>query len=124
MYASAAPGFTILLAGFGERIDLFLVTKLEQQGYRVRTANGYSAIIAELQLYAPHLALIDLPDSTALDQMHALRHLYHGALIIIGPPRDSRLLVQVLDSGADEYVPRPFRTDELLARVRAQLRRC
>lgn len=123
MDASTAPSFTILLASFGERIDLFLVTPFEQQGYRVQTAQGYAAIIAELQRYAPNVALIDLPDSTALDQVRALRQHYRGALIITGPSRDSHLLVQVLDSGADEYVQRPFRTDELLARVRAQLRR-
>jgi DNA-binding response OmpR family regulator len=44
-------------------------------------------------------------------------------MIVIGPPRNDRLLVASLEYGADDYVQRPFRTDELMARVRAQLRR-
>ncbi|MFV9506440.1 MAG: response regulator [Oscillochloridaceae bacterium umkhey_bin13] len=123
MYSHVSPPtLTILIAGLGERVDAFLVPELEKDGYRIQTAQGQAAILNALTSL-PDLILLDLPGFEVLEQLAALRAIYQGAILVVGPPRNSRLLVQTLDSGADEYLGRPFRTDELLARIRAKLRR-
>lgn len=122
MCANVSRTFTILIAGFGERLDTFLVPEFERSGYRVQTAQGQATIPTALA-WMPDLILLDLPGVEQLEQLSDLRTSYQGAILVLGPPRNSRLVVQVLDAGADEYLARPFRLDELLARIRAQLRR-
>ncbi|NTV62018.1 MAG: response regulator transcription factor [Oscillochloris sp.] len=117
-----AFAYTILVAGLGSRIEEFLVPMLAAQGHTVQTAVGAREIFAALEVDFD-LLLVDLPSEAELSYLHDLRVACHCALIIIGPPRNDRLLVASLEQGADDYVQRPFRTDELMARIRAQLRR-
>jgi DNA-binding response OmpR family regulator len=117
-----SSSYTILIAGLGSRIEDFLVPVLTGQGHLVRTAVGPAAALAALA-EAFDLALVDLPSENELGALRDLRDRCGCAMIVIGPPRNERLLVAALEHGADDYVQRPFRTDELMARVRAQLRR-
>ncbi|NTW03662.1 MAG: response regulator transcription factor [Oscillochloris sp.] len=117
-----ASAYTILLAGLGSRIDDFLVPVLTGQGHIVHTAVGPSAIFAALDVTFD-LALVDLPTEKELVYLRELRDRCVCAVVVIGPSRNDRLLVASLEHGADDYVQRPFRTDELMARIRAQLRR-
>jgi DNA-binding response OmpR family regulator len=114
--------YTILIAGLGSRIEDFLVPVLTSQGHIVRTAIGPAATFASLT-EAFDVALVDLPSENELLYLRDLRDRCGCAIIVIGPSRNDRLLVSALEHGADDYVQRPFRTDELMARVRAQLRR-
>jgi DNA-binding response OmpR family regulator len=114
--------YTILIAGLGSRIEDFLVPVLTGQGHLVHTAIGLAATLESLS-EAFDLALIDLPSESEFQYLRDLRATCSCAMIVIGPPRNERLLVAALEQGADDYVQRPFRTDELMARVRAQLRR-
>jgi DNA-binding response OmpR family regulator len=114
--------YTILIAGLGSRIEDFLVPVLTGQGHTVHTAIGPAATFAALSDVFD-LALIDLPSERELTYLPDVRDRCGCAMIVIGPPRNDPLLVAALEHGADDYVQRPFRTDELMARVRAQLRR-
>lgn len=114
--------FTILIGGLGARTEDYLVPILEGQGYIVRTAAGFPALLDTLSR-SLDLVILDLPSDTELADLVTVRAACPCSLIVIGPSRDDRLLVAALELGADDYLQRPFRTDELLARIRAQLRR-
>ncbi|MEI7770737.1 MAG: hypothetical protein WCI67_12135 [Chloroflexales bacterium] len=117
-----AFSYTVLIASLGSRIEEFLVPVLTGHDYTVRTAVGLAAIFASLDA-SIDLVLLDLPSEGDLRDLSELRDRCGCAMIVIGPARNNRLLVASLEHGADDYVQRPFRTDELMARVRAQLRR-
>lgn len=114
--------YRILVAGLGSRIEDFLVPLLIAQGHSVFRAIGAHDIFLALDTDFD-LLLLDLPSENELMYLRVLRHRSGCAMIVIGPPRNDRLLVDALEQGADDYVQRPFRTDELMARIRAQLRR-
>ncbi|MBX0329280.1 hypothetical protein K2Z83_16520 [Oscillochloris sp. ZM17-4] len=114
--------YTILVAGLGSRVEDFLVPVLADQGHIIHTAVGPTAIFATLDTQFD-LLLIDLPSEGELGYLRELRDRCGCAMVVFGPARNDRLLVAALEQGADDYVQRPFRTDELLARIRAQLRR-
>jgi len=117
-----ALAYSLLVAGLGSRIDDFLIPVLDGQGYDVHSAIGRDQLLAALGRDFD-LVLLDLPSPTELPQLAEVRAATACPLLIIGPARSDKLLVAALEQGADDYVQRPFRTDELLARIRAQLRR-
>lgn len=113
---------SVVIAGLGSRVDEFLVPILVANDYQVQTAVGIEPLL-QIVSRSVDLVLLDLPSDAELGQIDRLRDRYGGSLLVIGPPRNDKLLVAALERGADDYVQRPFRTDELLARIRAQLRR-
>lgn len=113
---------SVVIAGLGNRVDEFLVPIFVASDYQVQTALGIDQLL-QLVSRSVDLVLLDLPSAAELDQLDQLRSVYSGSLLVIGPARNDKLLVAALEHGADDYMPRPFRTDELLARIRAQLRR-
>jgi DNA-binding response OmpR family regulator len=114
--------YSVLIAGLGRRIEEYLIPALQSEGYRVQTASGREALLGTVSL-ALDLVLLDLPRAEDVDQIGELRPLIACPLVVVGPARNDRLLISALEQGADDYVTRPFRTAELLARIRAQLRR-
>lgn len=117
-----ALAYSILVAGLGTRIDEFLVPVFTSQGYKVQSAIGLKSTLASIS-HSLDLVLIDVPTADELSGLIDVRAACSCALVVVGPARNDKLLVAVLEQGADDYVQRPFRTDELLARIRAQLRR-
>lgn len=117
-----AQAYNLLVAGLGRKIDEFLIPVLEGQGYHVRTAVGRDELLGVAGC-SFELVLVDLPSGDELPLLAELRGACAASLMVIGPARNDKLLVVALEQGADDYVQRPFRTDELLARIRAQLRR-
>ncbi|MEI8306687.1 MAG: hypothetical protein WCF99_06420 [Chloroflexales bacterium] len=113
---------TVLVAGLGSRIEEFLGSVLTDHGYTIRTAIGPEAVFASLNEWFD-LVLVDLPSEDELGYLRPLRNRCACAMIVIGPPRNGKLLVASLEQGADDYVQRPYRIDELMARMRAQMRR-
>lgn len=111
----------ILIGGLGDYIDEYLSPLLTSAGYYVHIARGSTVLFDTLNRQTD-LALIDLPGNDYLDLLNALRTQYTGTLVVLGPRHD-RLVVTAFAQGVDDYVSRPFRADELMARVRAQLRR-
>jgi DNA-binding response OmpR family regulator len=120
-------GPVILLVEDDEAIAAPLGRALASQGYLVRTARTAAlALDLSVEQPAPDLVLLDLglPD---LDGVQVARHLRERlplAVIVMITARGAELDVVVgLDAGADDYVTKPFRLGELLARIRAHLRR-
>jgi DNA-binding response OmpR family regulator len=116
------PG--ILLVEDDEAIASGLVRVLEAQGYAARhLARGAPALAAAA---ATRLVILDLglPDIDGIDVCRRLRRARPELAILILTARDRELdVVTGLDAGADDYLVKPFRLAELLARVRAHLRR-
>jgi DNA-binding response OmpR family regulator len=116
----------ILLAEDDEGIRLPLVSALESAGYDVEALpTGGQAVAAGL--HGDHdLVVLDigLPGIDGLEVCHRVREARPGVPIIFLTARNGEGdAVDGLDAGADDYVTKPFRLDELLARVRAQLRK-
>ncbi|NJM07917.1 response regulator transcription factor [Candidatus Gracilibacteria bacterium] len=113
------PLVNVSIVSIGGKLDEFVQTALREQGYRIVLPEAAKdSAFAEADLL-----LLTLATAQELTYIREARDCFGGPLIVIGPSRDSQLLITALEAGADDYVQRPFRTDELLARIRAQLRR-
>lgn len=86
-------------------------------------ANGRDGLIAAA-MHPPDLVLLDLglPDEDGQLVLKKLREWYTGAIIILSVRNSEEDIVRALDSGANDYLTKPFRTGELLARIRSALR--
>jgi two-component system KDP operon response regulator KdpE len=75
--------------------------------------------------HPPQLILLDigLPDKSGHEILKELRHWYNKAIIILSVQNDETDIVAALDNGATDYLTKPFRTVELLARIRSAIRR-
>jgi two-component system, OmpR family, KDP operon response regulator KdpE len=98
---------------------------LEAEGFRVFEAETLQRGIIEAGTRKPDLVILDLglPDGEGLDFIHAVRAWGHFPIIILSARSEESDKVESLDAGADDYLAKPFGVAELLARVRAALRR-
>jgi DNA-binding response OmpR family regulator len=108
-----------------EAIASGLVRVLDSQGFRVRrTHRGRQALAMAGEDVGLVLLDLGLPDLDGLEVCRRLRAARPDLAILILTARDQELdIVSGLDAGADDYLVKPFRLSELLARVRAHLRR-
>jgi DNA-binding response OmpR family regulator len=116
----------ILVVEDDEAIGRGLSQALAAQGYTVRWAPTGTDALRDAAEAAPDLVLLDLglPDVDGVDLCRRLRATSPGTTIVMLTARSAEIDVVVgLDAGADDYVTKPFRLAELLARVRAHLRR-
>jgi DNA-binding response OmpR family regulator len=116
---------SILLVEDDDAIASALTRVLDSQGYRVRRlARGAGAHVAAGDGVAVVILDLGLPDVDGIDVCRRLRSSQPELGILILTARDRELdVVAGLDAGADDYLIKPFRLSELLARVRAQVRR-
>jgi DNA-binding response OmpR family regulator len=98
---------------------------LKQEGYDVTVAGSASEALGLMGRWLPDLVLLDvgLPDLSGVEVCRRLRSDWPGPIIMLTARRQDADKVIGLDSGADDYVTKPFVSTELLARVRAALRR-
>mgnify|MGYP002574742728 FL=1 len=99
---------------------------LEQERYIVETAATYAEADARIAAYSYDCILLDimLPDGSGLRLLEHIKHLRRRDNVIIISARDSLDdKVEGLELGADDYLPKPFHTAELLARIRSVMRR-
>ncbi|MBN9490911.1 MAG: response regulator transcription factor [Alphaproteobacteria bacterium] len=105
-------------------IRRLLRTTLTAQDYRpIEAATGGEALSA-LRHHRPDLVLLDLglPDIDGLELIGRIRALEPVPIVVLSSRGDEAAKVRALDSGADDYVTKPFGADELMARIRAALR--
>jgi two-component system KDP operon response regulator KdpE len=98
---------------------------LKTRGYDVDTAAGGLDALAEAARHVPDVILLDLglPDMDGLDVIAGLRSWTNVPIVVLSGRASQETKVEALDAGADDYVTKPFSMDELLARLRAVLRR-
>ncbi|HEX6557280.1 MAG TPA: response regulator transcription factor [Ktedonobacteraceae bacterium] len=115
----------ILLVDDDPKIIALLRRGLAYEGFEVYTAMDGDAGLAAAQKYQPHIVLLDItmPGQDGFELCRRLR--LHGdmAIIMLTARDDVEDKVNALNLGADDYVPKPFAFDELVARIRAVLRR-
>ena len=105
-------------------IKRFLRVTLHAQGYRLfEAANGADGLV-EVATRQPDVVVIDLglPDMDGLEVIRRLREWSAVPVIVLSARGGERDKVAALDAGADDYIEKPFGTEELLARVRVALR--
>ena len=115
----------ILVVDDEPQITRVLRTSLSSQNYDVRVANDGETALEIMKDWSPDLVITDLsmPNMDGLELCRRLRQATQIPIIVLSVRGEERTKVQALDSGADDYVTKPFGIEELLARVRASLRR-
>lgn len=115
----------ILVVDDDRRITSMLRRALRAEGYEVRIANDGSEGLARVRERQPDLVVLDLlmPGIDGLAVCRRLREESDLPILILTAKDETQDRVRGLDSGADDYLVKPFALDELLARVRALLRR-
>ncbi|MBZ5720329.1 MAG: response regulator transcription factor [Acidobacteriia bacterium] len=115
----------ILVVDDEPQITRVLRTSLSSQGYDIRAANDGETALEIMKDWTPELVITDLsmPNMDGLELCRRIRSVSQIPIIVLSVRGEERTKIQALDAGADDYVTKPFGIDELLARVRAHLRR-
>lgn len=114
----------ILIIDDEAAIRKLLEITLQSHDYRVSQAtNGKEGLIKAAN-HPPDLILLDLglPDQSGHDVLKELRAWYHKPILILSVFHEEENIVNALDGGANDYLIKPFRSGELLARIRSLLR--
>jgi two-component system, OmpR family, KDP operon response regulator KdpE len=116
---------SLLVTDDDHRMRRLLRLNLEQAGYRVTTAEDGSTAIDLVELDPPELILLDImmPGIDGFTCLERLREFSNVPVILLTAKGEERDKVRGLDLGADDYLTKPFGPAEMLARVRAVLRR-
>src|ERR1700684_3398309 len=115
----------ILVVDDEPQITRVLRTTLSAQGYDIRVANDGEMALELMKNWTPHVVVTDLamPNMDGVGLCRQLRQMSQVPIIVLSVRGQDRAKVEALDAGADDYVTKPFSMNELLARIRAQLRR-
>jgi two-component system, OmpR family, KDP operon response regulator KdpE len=119
------PVRNILVVDDERPIRRALEVTLTKAGYRVSTATDGSETLTTAALDPPDLVILDLmlPDADGAEVCSQLRDWLRAPILLISAVGDEQDKIRALDAGADDYLTKPFGIGELLARVRALLRR-
>jgi two-component system KDP operon response regulator KdpE len=123
--AGPAGKGNILVVDDEPQITRVLKTTLSSHGYGIRTASDGSEALQLMKDWVPDLIITDLrmPNMDGLGLCRHVRVKSQVPIIVLSVKGEERTKVEALDAGADDYVTKPFNVNELLARVRATLRR-
>ncbi len=115
----------ILVVDDEPQITRVLRTSLSNHGYDIRVANDGETALEIIKDWSPDLVITDLamPNMDGLELCRRLRTKTQIPILVLSVRWEERTKVKALDAGADDYVTKPFGIEELLARVRANLRR-
>lgn len=121
----AIEAHRILVVDDETQITRVLRRSLSARGYEVQTADDGEEALSVFEQWPADLVITDLsmPQMGGLELCRHLRKRSQVPIIVLSVKGEERLKVEALDAGADDYVTKPFGIDELLARVRATLRR-
>ena len=117
-------GETILIIDDEVQIRRLLEITLNLNSFKTLLASSAKEGIASAASYNPSLILLDLglPDDDGVSVLKKLREWYTNPVIILSLQTSKEDIIEALDSGANDYLTKPFRTGELLARIRTALR--
>lgn len=117
--------FNVFVVEDDKAIRNLITTTLETQGYQYQTATTGSSAMMGILSYKPDIIILDLglPDMDGLEIINKVRTWSEVPIIIVSARNEDKDKIQALDAGADDFLTKPFNTDELLARLRATLRR-
>ena len=115
----------ILVVDDERQITRVLRTSLQSSGYEVSVANNGLEAYELFRTVNPDLVITDLamPEMGGIELTRAIRRLSETPIIVLSVREQETMKVAALDEGADDYVTKPFSMPELLARVRANLRK-
>ena len=115
----------ILIVDDEPQIRKMLSITLQSSGYRVAEAETGKDALTIIANHPPDLILLDLglPDQNGQDVLRHLREWYSNPIIILSVQTSETEIVTALDNGANDYLVKPFRTGELLARIRSAIRK-
>lgn len=115
----------ILIADDEPQITRVLRTGLTTRGYEVRVAADGESALDTFNDWHPDLVITDLsmPNMDGIELCGRLRLISQVPIVVLSVKGEEKVKVEALDAGADDYVTKPFGIEELLARVRAALRR-
>ncbi|MDR2912807.1 MAG: response regulator [Alistipes sp.] len=115
---------TILVVDDEAQIRRLLEITLSAGGYKIVEAASGKEAIRMAASYQPALVILDLglPDMDGMEVLGKLREWYNNPVIILSARNSEEAIIHALDKGANDYLSKPFRTGELLARIRASLR--
>lgn len=122
---AVTPQERILIVEDDKAIRSLVSTTLEQQQLEHVTISTGRAAIAEITRNSPDVVLLDLglPDMDGVELIRTVRRWSMMFIIVVSARSEEDDKIAALDAGADDYLTKPFSVDELLARVRAALRR-
>lgn len=115
----------VLIIDDEPQIQKLLRIALESNDLLVRQASTGREGVLMAANHPPDLVLLDigLPDTSGHDVLKELRGWYTKAILILSVQDSEEDIVRALDNGASDYIAKPFRTGELLARIRSAIRR-
>jgi two-component system KDP operon response regulator KdpE len=115
----------ILIVDDEPQITRVLRTSLTGHGYDVRSAADGESALETYGDWGPDLVITDLsmPNLDGIELCRRLRKISSVPIVVLSVKGEEQTKVEALDAGADDYVTKPFGMDELLARIRAALRR-
>jgi two-component system KDP operon response regulator KdpE len=118
-------GPRVLVVDDERQILRALEMKLRNAGYTVDTAATAKEALAQAAMRPPEAVILDvlLPDGSGTDVARELRRWSSAPILVLSAVGEEKEKIAALDAGADDYVTKPFSGDELLARLRAALRR-
>ena len=121
----AVSAARILVVDDEPQITQVLQTSLVARGYEVRSADDGESALEVFRQWQPELIITDLsmPKMGGIALCQAIRSCSDVPILVLSVKEEETTKVQALECGADDYVTKPFGMDELLARVRAALRR-
>jgi len=116
---------TILVVDDGDYVQELLQRMLEEAGYGVVTAANGREALDKMSQTNVSLVLLDImmPDLDGFQTLKLIRQQYEVPVIMLTAKREVTTLCDTLALGADDYVVKPFNTQEFLARIQAKLRR-
>lgn len=115
----------ILIVDDEPQITRVLRRSLSAHRYEVRTAADGESALETFRDFAPDLIITDLsmPEMNGIELCREIRKKSEIPIIVLSVKGEEKTKVEALDAGADDYITKPFGIDELLARIRAALRR-
>jgi two-component system, OmpR family, KDP operon response regulator KdpE len=121
----AASNAKILVVDDEPQIRRALRTTLSGHGYEVIEAKNGQEALESVVRERPDVVLLDMnmPDMSGLEVCRSIRACFHGPILMVTVRHAESDKIAALDSGADDYIVKPFAMGELLARIRATLRR-